>query len=39
MDEDLPEAVHYGYTTADRYYWVCEPCFRDFRARFGWTVE
>jgi hypothetical protein len=39
MEENLTDVVHYGYTTADRYYWVCEPCFRDFRARFGWTVE
>ena len=28
-----------GYVTADdNYTWVCEPCFADFRDRFGWTV-
>jgi hypothetical protein len=27
-----------GWTTNDRYRWVCPPCFDDFRERFRWTV-
>ena len=39
MEEELPDVLHEGYTTADRYRWVCEPCFKDFVDRFGWRVE
>lgn len=28
-----------GYVTKDGKHWVCEPCFNDFRERFGWVVE
>jgi hypothetical protein len=27
-----------GYTTNDKYHWVCEGCFADFEDRFGWEV-
>lgn len=27
-----------GYSTTDGYHWICEPCFRDFKERFKWTV-
>ncbi len=30
---------HTGYCTLDRYYWICEQCFRDFREEFHWIVE
>jgi hypothetical protein len=33
-DEDL----HEGYTTEDEYYWVCKPCFDDFKETFRWSV-
>ena len=29
----------FGYCTLDRYYWICEECFRDFRKEFEWTVD
>lgn len=28
-----------GYATLDRYHWVCETCFADFKDSFGWTVS
>lgn len=37
-EEDLPDVLHEGYTTADRYRWVCPQCFNDFRGRLGWQV-
>ena len=36
---DLPDTLHAGFTTADRYRWVCQGCFADFRERFGWRVS
>lgn len=26
-------------TADDSYYWVCGPCFDDFRDAFAWTVQ
>ena len=31
--------LHEGYATDDRYYWVCESCFNDFRHRFNWRIK
>jgi hypothetical protein len=31
-------AVGRGPEGQDDYYWVCDDCFSDFRARFGWKV-
>jgi hypothetical protein len=39
MEENLPDVLQYGYTTTDRYRWVCEPCFKNFMERFAWRVE
>ena len=25
-----------GYATEDLYWWVCEPCFKDFKEEFQW---
>ena len=36
MVEDTPDALHEGYATEDRYHWVCENCFEDFKERFQW---
>jgi hypothetical protein len=38
MVADLPGVLHEGYTTADRYYWICVPCFDDFADLFEWQV-
>ena len=43
---DRADAFHEGYSTPgppadpkDDYYWVCPPCFDDFRDYLGWTVR
>ena len=33
-----PNDLTAGYCTDDGYRWICEPCFNDFRAEFGWTL-
>jgi hypothetical protein len=38
-DQDWPNALHEGYTTADSYRWICADCFEDFKDRFCWLVE
>ena len=38
MDRDLPNALRIGYSTTDRYRWICARCFEDFAERFEWTV-
>ena len=35
LDKDCPQ----GYCTLDRYHWICENCFQDFRGDFAWTVS
>lgn len=27
-----------GYATSDRYRWICEACFKDFKSTFQWDV-
>ena len=27
-----------GYTTQDRYHWICKKCFNDFKDKFGWEI-
>jgi hypothetical protein len=36
--EAIPDALHEGWTTLDRYRWICSTCFTDFFERFGWKV-
>ncbi len=38
MERDLPDVLHFGYTTRDRERWVCETCFEDFKELFAWCV-
>ena len=28
-----------GYTTEDKYYWICEQCFSDFYNDFKWALN
>jgi hypothetical protein len=28
-----------GYATEDNQYWICPPCFADFKDKFEWTVK
>jgi len=39
MEEDFPEVLHFGYTTADRYRWICKQCFEDFKDNFEFQVK
>ncbi len=38
-----PEDLHSGYCTTDvepsKEDWICEKCYQDFHALFGWTVK
>jgi hypothetical protein len=34
-----PDALSEGYSTPDRYRWICKPCFDDFATQFAWRVE
>lgn len=31
--------LHFGYCTLDRYHWICDRCFGDFKDLFKWTLE
>jgi len=35
----IPDALREGYSTVDRYYWVCTSCFDDFREQFDWALH
>jgi hypothetical protein len=50
VEEGSPEheagTFHAGYSTPgppgvprEDYYWVCPPCFDDFREYLGWTLR
>ena len=39
MNTAGPETLTEGYSTLDRYRWICEPCFNDFAPEFKWEVE
>jgi hypothetical protein len=39
MVADGPEILHEGYSTPDRYRWICQPCFNDFLDLFAWEVK
>ena len=30
--------LHFGYCTLDKYRWICEQCFQDFKDQFEWQV-
>jgi hypothetical protein len=36
---DDPDCEKQGYCTEDRYYWICEPCFTDFRDMFHFQLD
>ena len=38
MQQDYPDTLHEGYSTPDRYRWICKPCFDDFVDLFQWKV-
>jgi hypothetical protein len=38
MVNDHPDMLHQGYATLDKYHWICERCFKDFKERFRWKL-
>ena len=28
-----------GYSTEDKYHWICTQCFNDFKVEFQWSVK
>lgn len=30
--------LHVGYSTLNKYHWICEECFNDFQSQFDWQV-
>lgn len=34
--EDQEGTLHEGYTTEDRYYWVCRECYELFKDEYKW---
>lgn len=28
-----------AYATLDRYHWICQDCFNDFKEQFQWSVK
>ena len=37
--EDIDGTEHEGFTTTDRYYWICDECFELFKNHFGFQLE
>ena len=35
---ESPNKLHVGYCTLDKYWWICEQCYRDFKDQFEWEV-
>jgi hypothetical protein len=33
------DGLKFGYTTKDKYYWICRDCCKDFKDEFLWKVE
>lgn len=38
-EEDCLGMIRIGYTTPERYYWICDQCFEDFKDKFEWQIE
>ena len=36
--EKIDNAVEFAYSTEDRYHWICQECFNDFKELFKWEV-
>ena len=38
QDVDGGKYLTHGYCTTDRYYWICETCYNDFKDMFHWKI-
>ena len=36
--EKIDENTAFAYSTEDKYHWICEDCFNDFKELFEWEV-
>ena len=36
--ERIDEDTMVVYSTEDRYHWICQECYKDFKDMFDWTV-
>ena len=36
--ETIEQSADFAYCTTDKYHWICEECFNDFKEIFKWTV-
>lgn len=34
----IPENTQIAYCTPDKYYWICETCYNDFKGIFQWDL-
>jgi len=30
--------LHDGYATVEKYYWICQECYHDFKSIFNWKL-
>ena len=35
---ETDECLKSGYATVDRYHWICDECFSDFKEIFKWSL-
>ena len=33
------DSLNWGYCTRDKYHWICERCFLDFKDQFEWLID
>ena len=36
--EKFVEGIH-GYCTLDKYHWICQDCYNDFKEKFNWDLS
>ena len=36
FSESQPDSESHGWTTEDRYHWICSGCYEDFKDEFKW---
>ena len=36
--EKIDSSTEVAYSTEDRYHWICEDCFKDFKDMFKWIL-
>lgn len=39
MAVDATDVLREGFTTEDRFRWICRRCFEDFQSKFQWKLK